>query len=143
MESRITTAISCPASLDHCVITLRGAIRAVVSVCVGVLLCNPIPEASALPTVDELMQELHLSDSDREKVRHGNIVDWSPSEGSDRELGLGMVFMAKSTTEDLAEIFRQVLVLKEVSVITAHGTITGEGTMADLAGVMLKPNAEK
>jgi hypothetical protein len=80
MESRITTTTSSPTGLDHCVITLRGATRAVVSLWVGVLLCNPIPEASALPTVDELMQELHLSDSDREKVRHGSIVDWSPSE---------------------------------------------------------------
>ena len=63
MESRITTTTSSPTGLDHCVITLRGATRAVVSLWVVVLLCNPIPEASALPTVDELMQELHLSAS--------------------------------------------------------------------------------
>jgi hypothetical protein len=107
------------------------------------LLCGPIPDASALPTVDELMKELQLSDRDREKVRKGEIVDWSPSEGSDRELALGMVFLVKAKKEDLFEIYRKAMVLREVSVITAHGTITGEGSMADLAGVELKPNAEK
>jgi hypothetical protein len=109
----------------------------------AVMFCGPIPDASALPTVDEIMKELHLSDSDQAKVRKGEIVDWSPSEGSERELALGMVFVVKATPEDLAAIYREAIVLKEVSVITAHGRIVGEGTMADLTGVTLKPNAEK
>jgi hypothetical protein len=109
----------------------------------GAMLCGPIPDALALPTVDEVMKELQLSDSDRANVRKGEIVDWSPSEGSDRELALGMVFLVKAKKEDLTEMYRKAMVLREVSVITAHGTITGEGTMAELAGVELKPNAEK
>jgi hypothetical protein len=104
---------------------------------------GPAAGAVELPTVDEVMKELKLSESDQEKVRHGEIVDWSPTEGSDRELALGMVFLVKAKTEDLAQVYRQALSLKEVSVITAHGRITGEGTMADLAGVALQPNAEK
>jgi len=143
VESRLTAITSCPASLNHFVITRRGATRAVVTLCVGMLLCSPIPEASAVPTVDEVMKELRLSDSDKEKVRQGEIVDWKPTEGSDRELALGMVFMAKATPEDLASMYRQIMVLKDVSVLTAHGTITGEGSMEQLAGVALKPNEEK
>src|SRR5262245_60080261 len=139
----MTAITSCPASLNHFVITRRGATRAVVTICVGMLLCSPIPEASAVPTVDEVMKELRLSESDKEKVRQGEIVDWKPTEGSDRELALGMVFMAKGTPENLASMYRQVMILKDVSVITAHGTITGEGSMEQLAGLALKPNAEK
>src|SRR5206468_11997531 len=69
--------------------------------------------------------------------------DWSASEGSERELALGMAFLVKAKPENLAEMYREALVLKEVSVITAHGRITGEGTMSDLAGVKLQPNPEK
>jgi hypothetical protein len=114
-----------------------------ISVCLGVIFFGPSPDASALPTADEIMKELHLSDRDQAKVRQGDIVDWSPTEGSDRELALGMVFLVKAKSEDITPIYRQAMVLKEVSVITAHGTITGEGTMDQLAGVSLKPNGEK
>jgi hypothetical protein len=107
------------------------------------LFSGPIPEAGALPTVDEVLQELHLSDSDREDIRQGKIIDWSASEGSDRELALGMAFLVNTKPEDLEELYREALILKEVSVITAHGRLTDEGTMADLAGVKLQPNAEK
>jgi len=121
----------------------RAVIYTAASMWLAVMFCGPIPDASALPTADEVMKELHLSDSHQQKVRQGEIVDWSPSEGSDRELALGMVFLVKSKPDELAEMYREALVLKEVSVITASGRITGEGTMADLSGVALKPNPEK
>ena len=46
-----------------------------------------------------------------------------------------MAFLVKTKPEHLAEMYREALVLKDVSVITAHGRIAGEGSMADLAGV--------
>ena len=121
----------------------RRIVTVVVSVWIGLLFCGPIPDTLALPTADEVLQELHISDSDREKILQGKIVDWSASEGSERELALGMAFLVKAKPEDLAKMYREALVLKEVSVITAHGKLTGEGTMADLAGVALQPNADK
>jgi len=130
-------------SFYHWLMSRRNVIYSVMSVCFSVMVCGPNQDAFALPSVDELMKELKLSDTDRENVRKGEIVDWSPPEGSDRELALGMVFLVKAKKEDLFEMYRQAMVLREVSVITAHGTITGEGSMADLAGVELKPNAEK
>jgi len=54
-----------------------------------------------------------------------------------------MAFLSKVKPEDLAKQYREASILKMVSVITAHGRITGEGSMADLAGVELKPNPEK
>jgi hypothetical protein len=44
---------------------------------------------------------------------------------------------------NLAEMYRESVISKEIPVMTARGQITGEGTMAELAGVKLEPNAEK
>jgi hypothetical protein len=143
MDQRITRSHSSSTSLHRWFLSRRDVIYAAVSIWLGVMFCGPIPDASALPTVDEIMKELHLSDRDQAKVRQGDIVDWSPTEGSDRELALGMVFLVKRKPEDLFGIYREAIVLKEVSVITAHGRITGEGKMADLVGVALQPNPEK
>ena len=123
-------------------LTLRTAV-AVSSLCIALLFGVPAQAAPTLPSVADVLQELHLSDSDKQSIRDGKIVDWSASEGSDRELALGMAFLVKSKPEDLAKMYREATILKMVSVITAHGRLTGEGSMADLAGVALQPNAEK
>ena len=130
-------------SLHQCVITLRAVTRAIVSLSVGLMLCSPVLEASALPSAEELLQELQLSDSDRQSIREGKIVSWSTSEGSDRELALGMAMLAKTKPENLAALFREAAAFKNVSSITAYGKIEGEGTVADFAGVKLAPNGEK
>jgi hypothetical protein len=103
----------------------------------------PPQAAPALPSVDQILAELHLSASDKQRILDGRIVDWTASEGSDRELALGMAFLVKTKPEDLAKMYREASILKMVSVITAHGRLTGEGSMGDLAGVALQPNAEK
>jgi len=129
--------------LQQCVITLRGVTRAVVSMSAGLMLCSPVLEASALPSAEELWQELQLSDSDRQSIREGKIVSWSTSEGSDRELALGMAMLAKTKPEGLVKLFREAAAFKNVSSIIAYGKIEGEGTVADFAGVKLVPNGEK
>ena len=126
-----------------CVIDCLAATRALVSLCVGLVLCNPVLEASALPTADELLQELKLSDSNRQSIREGNIVTWGTTEGSDRELALGMALLAKTKPEGLVALFREAAAFKHVSSIIAFGKIEGEGTVADFAGVKLAPNGEK
>ncbi len=143
MDQDMTATHSPSAGLHHRLMSHRGVIYAAVSMWLSLMFCGPIPNALALPTADEIMKELHLSDKDQARVRQGQIVDWSPSEGSDRELALGMVFLVKAKPENLFEMYREALVLIEVSVITAHGRITGEGTMADLSGVALQPNTDK
>jgi hypothetical protein len=143
MRQPTTDACRPPANFSKRLMTSRFLACAAVSFWIGVTFNGPVVEAAALPTADEIMKELKLSDSDQAKVRKGDIVDWSPSEGSDRELALGMVFLVKAKSEDLTKIYREAMILKEVSVITAHGHLTGEGHMADLAGVALQPNAEK
>jgi len=143
MDRHMTATRSPFVSFHHWFMNYRLVTCAALSLWIGLTFCGPIPEAAAFPTVDEVMQELHISDSDRASIKQGKIVDWTASEGSDRELALGMAFLVKTKPEDMFEMYREALVLKDVSVITANGTLTGEGTMADLAGVKLEPNGEK
>jgi hypothetical protein len=131
MKSRITR------------VNILGATRAVVSVFVGLTLCSPVLEAWALPTAIELLQELQVSDSDRQSIQEGKIITWSTTEGSDRELALGMAMLAKTKPENLVSLFREAAAFKNVSAIIAYGKIVGEGTVADFAGVKLAPNGEK
>jgi hypothetical protein len=142
VKSRTKTESDSPV-IRRCVVNLLGATRALVSICVGLVLCHPVLEASALPSAEELLQELHISDSDRQSIREGKIVTWSTTEGSDRELALGMAMLAKTKPENLAALFREAVAFKHVSLITAFGKIEGEGTVADFAGVKLAPNGEK
>ena len=143
MAPNMATTASRSVSLHHCMITLRGVTRVVVSMSVGLMLCSPVLEASALPAAEELWQELQLSDSDRHSIREGKIVTWSTTEGSDRELALGMAMQAKAKPENLVALFREAAAFKNVSSIIAYGKIQGEGTVADFAGVKLAPNGEK
>ena len=141
MRSR-TQARSYSPVLHRCVVNLLGATRAVVSICVGLVLSGPVLEASALPTADEVLQELQISDSDRQRIREGEIVTWTATEGSERELALGMALLVKTNTENLTSLFREAATFMNIKVIRAFGKIGNEGTLADFAGVMLAPNGE-
>ena len=143
MDRHMTATHSPSVRLHHWLMTRRILTCAALGLWVGLTFCGTIPEASAFPTIDEVLKELDLSDRDKKSILQGKIVDWTASEGSDRELALGMAFLVKAKPEDLFEIYREALVLKEVSVITAHGKLTGEGTMADVAGAKLEPNGKK
>lgn len=134
MESRL---------LHRCVINLLGATRTVVSICVGLMLGWSVPDASALPTADEVLRELQVSDSDRQQIREGNIVTWTATEGSDRELAIGMALLVKTGAENVGKLFREATVFKTESAITAYGKTGGDGEVADFTGLKLEPNGEK
>jgi hypothetical protein len=142
VKSRTATTTTCSGFLHSCVVQ-SSVTYAVVMICTGLFLCSPGEAAAALPTVDEFREALHISEADKQRILDGKIVDWSPSEGSDRELALGMAFLAKTNPEKLAQMYRESAVTKEISVITARGQITEEGAMSELAEVQLVPNGEK
>ena len=151
MEPKMATITSRSNSLHPCAINLRGATRAVLSIWVGLALCSPVLEVSALPAAEELLQELQLSDSDRQRIREGEIVTWTATEGSNRELALGMALLVKTKAENLTDLFREAATFMNIKVITGFGKIgnigfgkiENEGTLADFAGVTLAPNGEK
>ena len=127
MEARIAKTKSYSPLLHNCVVNLLGATRTVVSICVGLVLGWSVPDASALPTADEVLQELQISDSDRQQIREGKIVTWTATEGSDRELAIGMALLVKTRAENLVELFREATAFKTESAITAHGRIRATG----------------
>jgi hypothetical protein len=126
-----------------CFITRRIVACVALSICVGLSFNGSILEAATLPSADQVLLDLHLSDSDRADIRQGKIVKWSATEGSDRELAVGMVLLAKAKGTNFVELFREASAYKEEKAVTAHGEIAGDGTLADLAGVKLEPNGEK
>jgi hypothetical protein len=107
------------------------------------MVCSSVLEASELPPVNEVLQELQISDRDRQQIWEGKIVSWTATEGSDRELAIGMALLVKTSAENLAELFRGATVFKTESAITAHGRIAGDGQLADFTGLKLEPNGEK
>ena len=143
MDQHMTATYSPSVRLHHCFMIRRIVTGVALSLWIGLTFNGSLLEAATLPTADEVFQELYLSDIDRKSIWQGKIVDWSPSEGSDRELAIGFVGLVKGKPKDLYQSYREALVLKEVPVITAYGNLTGEGTLADLAGVKLQPNGEK
>ncbi|MGH8752995.1 MAG: hypothetical protein ACREUJ_03795 [Burkholderiales bacterium] len=143
MEPRTTQTTSRSASRWRCFINIRRATYAVVSVWIGLVLCGPVSDAWALPTADEVLQELQISDSDQQRIREGKIVEWTTSEGSERELALGMALLAKTKAENIVGLFREAAAFKTSSAIKAHGRIEGAGTLADFAHLKLEPNGKK
>jgi hypothetical protein len=123
--------------------TCRIVTCVALSLWIGLTFNGSILEAASLPMADEVLQELNLSDSDRADIRQGKIVKWSATEGSDRELALGIVLLAKTKATNFVELFREASAYKEEKSVTAHGEIAGDGTLADFAGVKLEPNGEK
>jgi hypothetical protein len=143
MESGITKPQSYSPLLYDCVVNLLGATRTVVSICAALVICSSVLEASELPPANEVLQELQISDRDRQQIWEGKIVTWTATEGSDRELAIGMALLVKTSPENLAELFREATIFKTESAITAHGRIAGDGQLADFTGLKLEPNGEK
>lgn len=140
----MTTATSHSANFRPCCINIRRAIFAVVTGWLVLVICGPIPDVLALPTADEVLKDLHISARDQQSIRDGKIVTWTASEGSDRELALGMTLLVKTNAENVLQLFREASVFNTMeSVFTAHGRITSDGAPDDFAGVRLEPNGEE
>jgi hypothetical protein len=99
--------------------------------------------AMAVPTAEELLKALPLSDGERKDVLEGEIVRFTTEEGSDRELALGAVLLVKNVPKNLPQLWREAVVFKLVGAVTAFGEISDKATVGDFAGVKLQPNGEK
>lgn len=111
---------------------------------VAVLLALVVPaSAGALPTAQEVLAEMPVSDIDRERILNGEIVSWSASEGSDRELAFGMVLRVKATTAELVELYHRAILFRVIPGVWGYGKLTSADGMEELARLRLKPDAEK
>jgi hypothetical protein len=103
----------------------------------------PIEPALAARTGDDVLKTLPISDSQKQDVLNGEVVKWTTMEAGERELAVGIVMLMKATPEKVAQLFRGAEGYKLIDAVTAHGSISGKGTEADFANLVLEPNGEK
>lgn len=103
----------------------------------------PAGAETKLPPVEDVLRDMKFTADDLQKAKGGKIVEKSFSEGSERELSLGFTLLAKAKPEDVAKLYQEARDLETVKVLTAHGKISGEGTLEDFAKAVLQPNPEK
>lgn len=120
-----------------------GQICMVASVVSCLTIGNPIQPALAVHTADEVLKALPLSDSQKQDVLNGKVVKWTTTEAGERELAVGVVMLMKAKPENAARLFRGAEGYKQIEAVTAHGSISGKGTEADFANMVLEPNGEK
>jgi hypothetical protein len=100
-------------------------------------------EAVAGPNAEEVLADLPISDSARNKIMAGEITQWTTMESSDREIVIGKVLLVRDKKPDeVVEIFRHAIGFKIDPDVSAFGKIEGPGTMSDFAEVKLDPGAE-
>ena len=132
------------ASHWSCFTNIRRAICAIGSFWFGLVVCGTSPNAWALPTAEELLKQLNISASDQKGIQEGKIVIWTATEGSDRELAVGMALLVKTKGENIVQLFREASSFSTMeSVLTAHGRITSNGVLDDFADVRLEPKGEE
>ena len=120
---------------------VAGMVGLMGSICL-ILIGFTLP-AMAVPTAEELLKALPLSDGERKDVLKGEIVRFTTEEGSDRELALGAVLLVSKAPENLVSLWREAVVFKLVGAVTAFGEISDKGTVGDFAGLKLEPNGEE
>ncbi len=124
----------------------KGIVKLGWSSLVGVMVCacfilgDLSSAALAVPSAEEVLEALAISDSDQAAIRKGEIVRWTTTEGSDRELAVGVALLVPGTPTNLASLFREAVTYKIVGSVTAYGEISGTGKVGDFAGVKLEPN---
>ena len=103
----------------------------------------PVEPALGAPTADEIMKTLPISDSQKQDVLNGKVVKWTTTESGERELAVGVIGLLKGKPEKAAQLFRGATGYKLIDAVTAYGVISGKGTEADFANMVLDPNGEK
>jgi len=101
------------------------------------------PETHAGPNVEQVLADLPLSDGDKRQIMEGEIVQWTTTESSEREVVVGKAVLVRGKQpNETIQVFRQAIRLTLVPDVRAFGKIAGKGTTTDFAKVMLEPNGE-
>lgn len=93
----------------------------------------------AAPTVAEMAAEVGLTPDGIAQVEKGEIVDTTPSDRSDRELAIGMVFLVRAPLTQVVQAFQRANDLKADPHVTTLHELNGAGTLADFEDLHLTP----
>jgi len=93
--------------------------------------------ARAQPTADQVLADIGVSASDKQRVLGGEFVRLDLPAVSDRDLSLSLVFFARTGPESLS---RQILagdLIGADAQVKQHGRFSAAGSLADLAGLTI------
>ena len=132
MQSNITTPL------------MRGTILAAgLSLLACLLAGAPAQAETKLPPVEEVLRDLKITPDELQRVKGGAIVDRSIGEGSERELAISFILLAKIKLEDAAKLYQEARGLQTVEAIKSITKISEKGTLADFEKAVLQPNPDK
>jgi len=98
------------------------------------------PAAAELPSAAEALELLGLAD-DREQIMAGKIVSRPIKPSNAREVAVGMAFVVRESPAKLVQHARDELLGDTGPKNLSKGDFEGEGSLADLAALELRPNA--
>jgi hypothetical protein len=102
------------------------------------------PGAGAEPAdTGKILKELGFPADAIAKVKAGDMVKTDLKSSNERELAVGLAFMVKESPKALADQLRGGLLMKVDADVMAHGNLTGDGSVAQFAGLKLGALAEK
>jgi hypothetical protein len=96
------------------------------------------PSAGAeLADTEKIMTDLGFPADAIARVKAGEMAEATIAPSNERELAVGLAFLVKKSPEEFAGAIVGGLVLETDPGILAHGTLSGEGTLDQLAGLKL------
>jgi hypothetical protein len=120
----------------------RSVLVMLLVVAVARLSCLPVA-AHAQPTADQVLTDIGLSASDKQRVLNGELVTADVPAVSERDLSFAIALLVKTSPEALG---KQVVAGDLVSAdaqVQAHGEIRGAGSLADFAGLKITSDEQR
>jgi hypothetical protein len=106
-----------------------------------VVLRLPIAVPSfAGPTAADLQDDVGLTPDAIARVEKGEMVETTPTDRSDRELAIGMVFLVPAPVAQVVQGFQRGGDLRADPHVVALHEVSGEGTLADFEALRLTPH---
>jgi hypothetical protein len=96
------------------------------------------------PRAQSLLAELPFTAAERQKILDGALITTASREtSSDRELAITMAFLIADPPPDLAARFHAASDYKNDRTVAAYGEFHGDGSLADLAALHLRPGGDE
>ena len=99
--------------------------------------------AQAQPSADQVLTDVKIAEADKQRVLKGEFVSATPSDVSDRDIAVAIVFLAKPSPDALVRQLLAGNLAKADPQVKALGTLSGDGALADLAALKISADEAK
>jgi hypothetical protein len=101
------------------------------------------PPAWSLPEANQVLVEMGLAPDAAKRVLAGEFVSGDVAPVSDRDLSIGLAFLAKTSPAELSKQIIAGELIRADSNVKAHGEFKDTGSLKDLAALQLTTDAAK